>query len=501
MIVAAWASQRAWRPLMADRNPRSEPWENRVDSQPLRVSSEALFQELYSDLDEAVWLDSARASYGMGRFSIMGAPGEDDPHISYSADRREVSECGTVVAREINLWSWLADRIDRNPTPPLPYEIPFAGGFVGYAGYGTDGGVPVPRSDPHGPDAEFIHLSRYVVIDHEKLCVHVVAVVPPTMVAGATAWVAAIAARIADLCAEPAPPAAAPTSLLPARMSVDRDRYLADLVVVREWLLAGDSYEACYTYQLTGELDGSSLDAYRRLRRNNPAPYGAYLCFGVRRVLSCSPERFLQVTSADWAETKPIKGTARRSVDPDQDVAIAKALALDPKTRSENLMIVDLVRNDLGLICAPGTVKVAKLMAVETYATVHQLVSSVTGKLEPRSGAAVHAAGALFPGGSMTGAPKLRTVALLDGLEATPRGVYSGCIGYVSRCGSADFSVVIRTAIVDGPTIRIGTGGAITVDSDAEAELDETIVKAQAMLAAFGYVHPLSGHAGSAITG
>lgn len=476
---------------MADRIQRPGSWTARVESQPLRFSSEALFRDLYSGLEKAVWLDSARGAYGMGRFSIMGAPEGNDPCIAYATGRLEVSESGRVVTHDVDLWSWLADRIDCNPSPPLPHDIPFAGGFVGYVGYATGGGAPAVRPDPHGPDAQFVHLSRYVVVDHETRRVHVVAVVPPTEADGATAWVIATAARIAGLNDETEPPTSAPTPAVPAQMSVDRDRYLADLVAVNDWLLVGNSYEACYTYQLTFDLEGSTFDAYRRLRRDNPAPYGAYLSFGDRRVLSCSPERFLQVNSAGWAETKPIKGTARRSADPEQDAEIAEALALDPKSRRENLMIVDLMRNDLGLICAPGTVTVSRLMAVETYATVHQLVSSITGKLEPRSAAAVRAAGALFPGGSMTGAPKHRTVELLDGLEASPRGVYSGCIGYFSRCGSTDLSIVIRTAVVDGRTVRIGTGGAITVDSDPLTELDETVAKAQAMLGAFGRVHPL----------
>jgi para-aminobenzoate synthetase len=277
------------------------------------------------------------------------------------------------------------------------------------------------------------------------------------------------------------PPDPGPVGLTDVRSTVDRETYGAHLAEIDGWLRRGESYEACYTYRITARLVGHPFDAYRRLRTANPAPYGAYLRFGDRHILCSSPERFLTVSPDGRATTSPIKGTAAR--DPDRDAEIVAALAADEKNRAENMMIVDLLRNDLGRVCRPGTVRVPALMAVESYATVHHLVSTVTGELRSDVDA-VDCLRSLFPGGSMTGAPKERTVALLAGLETTPRGTYAGCLGWFGADGTADLAIVIRTAVVDGDRVTIGTGGAVTVLSDVDEEWTETRVKAAAVLGA-----------------
>ncbi|MEA2218833.1 MAG: para-aminobenzoate synthetase, partial [Solirubrobacteraceae bacterium] len=220
---------------------------------------------------------------------------------------------------------------------------------------------------------------------------------------------------------------------------------------------------------------------YRVLRRVNPAPYGAYLRMREGTVLSSSPERFLRVRRDRSIEAKPIKGTARRAPDAREDAQARDALLASAKDRAEHLMIVDLLRNDLGLVSQIGSVYVAKLMDVESYATVHQLVSTIRGLLRDDVDLA-DAIRATFPAGSMTGAPKLRTMEIIDDLEGAPRGVYSGALGYLALNGTADLSVVIRTLVSTPRGATIGTGGAVVMLSDAAEEYDEMLLKAQPLL-------------------
>jgi para-aminobenzoate synthetase len=231
------------------------------------------------------------------------------------------------------------------------------------------------------------------------------------------------------------------------------------------------------------DLEVDPLDLYLSLRRANPAPFAAYLRLGDLTVLSSSPERFLRVSRDGEAEARPIKGTSRRGATAAEDEALAAALAADEKNRAENLMIVDLLRNDLGAVCAVGSVEVPEMMAVETYETVHQLVSSVRGRLRPDATAA-DAIRSCFPPGSMTGAPKRRTTEILDELEGAARGVYSGAIGWLGLGGGADLAVAIRTIVLAGGRATVGAGGAIVLDSDPEREYEEMLLKAAAPLRA-----------------
>ncbi len=274
----------------------------------------------------------------------------------------------------------------------------------------------------------------------------------------------------------------APVELRPRRSP---ERYRDDIATCKRYLTAGHSYEICLTNKVVAEIAPEPLELYRSLRRANPAPFSAYLRLGDLAVLSSSPERFLAVDRGGWAEARPIKGTSRRGSSPGEDARLAAALCADEKNRAENVTIVDLLRNDLGRVCRVGSVEVPELMRVETYETVHQLVSSVRGRLRNGVGAA-ECVRACFPPGSMTGAPKLRTMEIIDELEGEARGIYSGAVGYFGLGGGCDLSVAIRTIVLDGCSATIGAGGAIVVQSDPEEELAEMLLKAAAPAAALG---------------
>jgi para-aminobenzoate synthetase len=258
---------------------------------------------------------------------------------------------------------------------------------------------------------------------------------------------------------------------------------MANVAACKRLLEAGESYEICITNEiaLAGPRDAFAL--YRVLRRVNPAPYGAFLRLPEGAVLSSSPERFLRVRRDRSIESKPIKGTASRRADPHADAEARARLLSSSKDRAEHLMIVDLLRNDLGLVSQIGSVHVAKLMDVESYETVHQLVSTIRGLLRDDVDL-VDCLRATFPGGSMTGAPKLRTMEIIDGLEGAARGVYSGALGYLALNGTADLSIVIRTIVATARGATIGSGGAVVMLSDAEEEYDEMLLKAQPLLEA-----------------
>jgi len=231
------------------------------------------------------------------------------------------------------------------------------------------------------------------------------------------------------------------------------------------------------------------LETFLRLRVSNPAPYSAFVTIDGFSLVSSSPEQFIQVKSTGQISSKPIKGTRPRGESELEDSEIAAELQQDLKERAENLMIVDLMRNDIGKVSEVGTVSVPRLFSIETYATVHQLVSTVTGQLA-KGESAWSAVLAAFPGGSMTGAPKIRAMEIIAELEEGERGVYSGCVGYLTAEGSAEFAMVIRSLVFSGGVAKIGVGGGITIDSNPAAELEETKLKANVLLRALNASDP-----------
>ncbi|WP_424187192.1 aminodeoxychorismate synthase component I [Actinokineospora sp. G85] len=444
------------------------------------VDTETAFGRLYGDSATAFWLDSARIERGTSRFSFFGdASGPLAETLTHRVDEGLVRVDGGAVHGSVfdHLRAELARRTVEVPDG-LPFE--FVGGYVGWFGYEL-GSATGRRAAT--PDAAWLFADRFVAVDHEADRTYLVALTTdPATEAAAVDWLAETAAVLA-LPPEPSRVDGGAAVAVEPHLARTRPDYLDDVRACQELLRAGESYELCLTTEARVPATEPALDTYRRLRRINPAPYAAFLRLGGVEVACSSPERFLHVGVDRVVETKPIKGTAPRGATPAQDADRRVALAADPKARAENLMVVDLLRNDLGRVCRVGSVHVPSLMAVETYETVHQLVSTVRGELRPGEDA-VTCVRACFPGGSMTGAPKVRAMELLDAVEDRPRGVYAGALGWLSATGAADLAVVIRTmALVDGHW-HIGAGGAVVLDSDPAAEYDEMLLKAAAPMSA-----------------
>jgi para-aminobenzoate synthetase component I len=253
---------------------------------------------------------------------------------------------------------------------------------------------------------------------------------------------------------------------------------------VREYILAGDIFQANLSQRLQAPLSGSPQSLYARLRAGTPAPYAAYFDMGGAVLVSSSPELFLRLRGSS-VETQPIKGTAPRSADPLEDAGRVAALARSEKDRAENVMIVDLLRNDLSRVCRDESVRVPRLCEVESHGPVHHLVSTVTGELRSECDA-IDLLRASFPGGSITGAPKIRAMEVIAELEPTQRGPYTGSIGYIGFDGSMETSIVIRTFVVKAGVAYFQVGGGIVADSDPDREYQETMDKAAGLIAALG---------------
>jgi para-aminobenzoate synthetase component I len=298
------------------------------------------------------------------------------------------------------------------------------------------------------------------------------AIAPPLPVAGCLTRVPCFSSLLSSARATPLTP---------------RDAYLSNIRTAKNHILEGNAFEICLTHRLDAPFSGDPFTLWRHLRRESPSPFAAFLDLPEAAIVSSSPERFLSLSTTRIAESRPIKGTRPRGVTPDEDARLAAELQGSPKDRAENAMIVDLVRNDLGRVCRFGTVEATDLFVVEHYSTVHQLVSTVRGELDEEHDA-IDLLRACFPPGSMTGAPKIEAMSILEALEPTERGVYSGALGWFDFAGSLDLSVVIRTIVVKDGYAHLHVGGAIVSDSEESSEHDETMHKARAMLAALGSV-------------
>jgi para-aminobenzoate synthetase len=462
---------------------------------PTCCSSETAFEELFRKSDNAFWLDSSRTGTAEGRFSIMGDSSGPLARVATAdvwADTvRVCSGSGSgisVVSSSFLDWLNQDLRSLQVEIPDLPFD--FALGWVGYLGYELKaqcGGNRVHRSTE--PDAVMVFTDRAIVFDHGTSHIYLLTLSDDRHEEQAQAWLRSTAARLEQL-GDATPGFVELTMLRPLlRLRHGRDRYLALIDACLREITAGETYEICLTNMVEINLTADPWQCYQFLRQNNPVPFGAMLRFEELFVLSTSPERFLRVANDGVIESKPIKGTRPRGRTAAEDEALAAELASSEKDRSENLMIVDLVRNDIGRCSKVGSVQVPLLFKVESYATAHQLVSTVRGIMR-NDFSAVDCVRAAFPGGSMTGAPKIRTMSIIDSFEAGPRGIYSGIIGYFSLSGAADFSIVIRTLVIRDGQATYGVGGAIVAMSDPVAEYEETAIKSTPLLRLLGSEFP-----------
>ncbi len=429
-------------------------------------------------------LDSALVR-GFSRFSYMGdARGPHAEFVSYSLPERKVTVThqGQVEVFNESIFTYL-DRMlrERNVSVEgLPFD--FNLGYAGYLGYElkADCGASAAHR-ANTPDAAFVFADRMIAFDHEENIAYLVCLDDEEHASRAKQWLSEMCDKLQNLQEiTPWKRASTPGPVMQTARH-DPETYLRMIRECQQEIKHGESYEICLTNMITQHVCVDPMNTYRALRESNPAPYATYLNFPGVSVLSSSPERFLTVTPNGAVESKPIKGTRPRGKTRDEDELIFLGLRENEKDRSENLMIVDLLRNDLGTVCDVGSVYVSNMFAVESYATVHQLVSTVHGRLR-RGISAVQCVQAAFPGGSMTGAPKKRSMEIIDRLEAGPRGIYSGSIGFFGLNGSADLSIVIRTIVMTANDVTVGVGGAIIDLSDPQDELEEMLLKSRALV-------------------
>jgi len=464
-----------------------------------------------ADLPFVVFLDSATHPEQVGRHSFLAA----DPATVVRSKGALTQQLGggrwtRVAADPVARVGAILEPFAAEPVPGIP---PFQGGAAGYVGY--DWGaqlerVPRTRYDDLAIPDVMLGLYDWVIAwDHQTERAWVISTGIPEQGTARRERAArrlefvkqrlglrgpdggGLPERLRILVAQGAPrrpdrPAAPsyPVPDLPGvRSNFTPEGYLDAVARVIEYVYAGDIFQANLSQRLQAPLAGTPFELYRRLRQRNPAPFAGFLDFGDVVMASSSPERFLRVDDGRRVETRPIKGTRPRGVGPEHDAALALALAESDKDMAENVMIVDLLRNDLSRVCQPGTVRVPELFALEHYQTVHHLVSTVVGELAPEHDG-LDLLRAAFPGGSITGAPKVRAMQIIAELEPTQRAVYCGSIGYVSVTGALDTSIVIRTCLVVGRDVYFQAGGGIVADSDPAQEYRETLDKARGLIAA-----------------
>ena len=441
----------------------------------------------------ALWLDSSAASHELARYSFIALAPYDMLRYRAHEAAQGLAAVQEKLAIESAIWHDLPPEIDAQVPP-------FRGGAAGLFGYDLGLGLePAFQADmahvPPQADTDALVVGLYaslLAFDHAAERCFIIATGLPQQSPAARAdaarqdisrWQKILTGVPSAVL--PPPPDAPPLAAMP-RSNFSKAAYCKAVTALVAHILDGDIFQANLAQSFTARLAeiDNALSYYRRLRRVGPAPFSAFFQMGDRALASASPERFLHMADGR-VETRPIKGTQKRGRNAQEDLAIAAALAASEKDRAENVMIVDLLRNDLAKNCRLGTVKVPQLCALESFANVHHLVSTVRGEMPPHV-SPVKVLADCFPGGSITGAPKIRAMQLIGAYEKTPRGASYGSIGYIGFDGRMDTSIIIRTAELAGPNISFHVGGGVVADSAPEAEYVETLNKARGLMAAFG---------------
>lgn len=473
---------------MTDYDVLTETIDCRPD--PLQV-----YKHFFAASESSFLLESSVVIPGCSRFSFAGdSSGRFEEFMKYSVAEKTLSysKHGKIQTHSAASFFEIFRKIISEKIVPQSAGLPFNFnlGYVGTLGFELKGETIGDNPfDSIGPDAAFLLATRMIVIDHWQGKTYLLHLVDGNGSQEAARWLEKAAVEMPDLGKDAAYENIPKMSLedvetwlklnVSARHS--RDDYLAKIRSALKSIHNGESYEICMTNMFEMQAPYSPLKLYETLRANSPSPYGGYLRIGDYHLVSASPERFLSIDNLGNVESKPIKGTRPRHVDPKIDAEFADDLRTHEKDRAENLMIVDLLRNDLNQVCKLGSVHVPKIFDVESYSHTHQLVSTIRGQLRSTCDA-LSCVQAAFPGGSMTGAPKKRTLSIIDELECAPRGTYSGAFGWFSLSGACDLNIVIRSVTVVGDRAFVGVGGAIITLSDPEEEYRETLVKARCVI-------------------
>ncbi len=450
---------------------------------------------------DCIFLDSSKKDSHYSKYSIIGA----NPYLSIQYKSGQVLEKRPGSTKQVEVhdfFDYLHDLLKEN-TLDNPTDLPMIAGALGYLSYDLCEEI---EELPHSakplydiPDGYFVCYDNYIILDHVKDQVtvsglgiledskkSVTAILDKISCVGdakSTSSTSPIANSTSPISQDAIPEdmISEGDKRIPMVSPFTKSSYMEAVEIMRNYIEDGHIYIANMTHTFSGQYSKDPTLTYENLRRINPAPFSAYMPLEGFQILSSSPERFVDIRQG-LVKTRPIKGTVPRGSSPEEDLTLRKQLEASEKDKSELLMIVDLERNDLSKVCTPGSVKVTELFKTEQYATVYHLVSTIEGRLKENY-SAVHCIKAAFPGGSITGAPKIRAMEIIDELEANKRHLYTGSIGYFGFDGNADFNIVIRTMVLKDDQVHIGVGGGITWESDPASEYQETLDKAKALFA------------------